>query len=203
VRPARGSDIAKILVYLAASLLLGAVFAPWLYSAGKGLAEITAGKQTNAFVAWLAGACGRTRFPRYFNCSVMLAAAILFPPLFQWLKVGKSRARFRDTPWSLRLPDSVVACDDGQPLRKNPHGPQDAGVGFLIAVTPFVLFGAALVAMGWFHWETAGQSALASETWKAIGSSLREGIIPLAIVIATGFAVHALTRSHEQCQDKA
>src|ERR1035437_1472384 len=50
VRPARGSDIAMILVYLAASLLLGAVFAPWLYSAGKGLAEITAGKQTNAFM---------------------------------------------------------------------------------------------------------------------------------------------------------
>lgn len=185
MRPARGSDLAKILAYLAGSLFLGALLAPWLHNLGKGLVEITHNKHTNFLIAWLAGACERAGFPRYFQRAVMLAAALLFPPVFQWLKVGRSRVRFRDTPWSLRLPDSVVACNEGQPLGKNPHGPRDAAIGFLMALSPLVLFGAALVALGWFHWQTG--PSFSSEAFQALGKAL-------PVCIGVGFAEEVVFR---------
>ena len=172
----RGSDIAKILAYVAGSLLLGALIAPWLYNLGKGLAEITVGKQSNAFIAWLAAECARAQFSRYFDRSVALAAAILFPPLFQWLKVGRTPVRFRDTPWSLRLPDSVVACNEGQPLRKNPRGLRDALGGFLVAVVPLIVIGMLLLANGWFQLSDACHISLTAEAWRVLAKALRLGI---------------------------
>ena len=162
----------KILAYLAGSLLLGAVFAPCLYKLGKGLVELTGGKPANVLLAWLAGACDRARFPRYFDRSVMLAAAILFLPIFRRHGQGECRVRYRDTPWSLRLPDSMVDCDAGQPLRKNPDGARDALAGFLIAAIPMVVFGAALIGCGWFHWYDGCRNSFACEAGRALGKAL-------------------------------
>lgn len=155
VRRAFPNDVVKILCYVAAVLLLGAVLAPWLYNGGKALAEVTEGKPTNAFVEWLAAACRRSYFPRFFGRSVQLSALILFFPLVQWLKMGRGPMRYRDTPWSFRLPDSAIAANEGQPLKRNPRGPAQLATGFLIASVSLLLLGYTLLHAGAFIWQNA------------------------------------------------
>lgn len=148
------SDIFKILAFLAATLLAGALVAPWLYNAGKALAEITAGGEGPGFIHWLADACRRSEFPRFFDRSVLLAALLLLVPTIHWLKIGRPKGRFRDTPWSLRAPDLAIIDAGGQPLRRNPRGPLEAAAGFLLAASLLLFIGHALLSSGWFTWRT-------------------------------------------------
>lgn len=140
MRRAPGNDILKVLCYVAAVLLLAALIAPWLYNGGKALFEVAGTKvapvvtkRTLSPLTALADACGRSNFPRFFNRSVMISAVVLFFPLMKWLKVGAGPVRYRDTPWSFRLPDSAIATHEGQPLRRNPLGWLQMLVGFILA----------------------------------------------------------------------
>ncbi len=71
-------DVLKLWLYAAASVLLGAWFAPLLYNAGKALAEVSSVKATNGPLQWLAGICRAAEFPAFFEASLLVAAAILF-----------------------------------------------------------------------------------------------------------------------------
>ena len=109
MRDEASSDVLKVWLHAAASVLLGAWISPLLYNMGKGLAEVSEGKQTNGPLEWLAGVCRTADFPAFFAASLLLAAAILLLPLIQWLRGG-------------RQPEAAR----GQRLRKNPLGARQA-----------------------------------------------------------------------------
>ncbi|MFC7338613.1 CPBP family intramembrane glutamic endopeptidase [Haloferula chungangensis] len=154
------SDVLKIFLYVAASLALGAVISPWLYNLGMGLAEVTEGKDTNGVIHWLATHArnAEDNFPRYFDRALLLAAVVLLFPLRSWLRVGREAGRFRDTPWSLRLPDSAVVMDRGQPLRRNPRGVIQGLMGFLLAAGLLLVSGWLMIQAGMFMWRDAATS---------------------------------------------
>jgi len=158
VRHGLQSDVLKIFAYVAAALVLAAVISPWLYQFGKGLAEVTADKQTNGVIRYLAEAAGRADFPKFFDRALMLSALVLLFPLTAWLKLGRTPGSYRDTPWSLRLPDNVVVVDRGQPLRKNPQGPLQFGTGFILAAGLLLLSGWLMLQAGCFMWRDAAES---------------------------------------------
>ncbi|MEP4076743.1 CPBP family intramembrane glutamic endopeptidase [Haloferula sp.] len=148
------SDVLKIFLYVAASLALGAAMAPWLYNIGMGIAEVTEGKETNELFAWLGehARSAKDNFPRFFDRSLLLAAVVLLFPLLSWLKMGRESSTYRDTPWSLRIPDSVVAMDQGQPLRRNPDGLFHGLMGFILAAGLLLTSGWLMVQAGMFMW---------------------------------------------------
>jgi membrane protease YdiL (CAAX protease family) len=155
VRRGLESDVFKIFAYVAASLVLGAVLAPLLYQLGKGLAEVFEEKQGNGLIQYVADAAGRSEFPRFFDRAVMLAALVLLFPLTAWLKLGRPPGSYRDTPWSLRLPDNVVISDRGQPLRRNPQGWWQLSTGMVLAAGLLLLSGWLMLQAGCFVWRDA------------------------------------------------
>jgi uncharacterized protein len=158
VRPGQQSDVLKIFAYVAATLILAAVISPWLYQLGKGLAEVTADKQTNGMIRYVAEAAGRADFPKFYDRAMMLSALVLLFPLTAWLQLGRPPGSYRDTPWSLRLPDNVVVSDLGQPLRRNPQGWLQFGTGFILAAGLLLLSGWMMLQAGCFMWRDAGES---------------------------------------------
>lgn len=153
------SDVFKIFAYVAATLVLAAVTSPWLYQLGKGLAEVTADKQTNGAIRYVAEAAARAGFPKFFDRALMLSALVLLFPLTAWLRLGRSPGSYRDTPWSLRLPDNVVVVDRGQPLRRNPQGWLQFGTGFVLAASLLLLSGWLMLQAGCFMWKDAVASS--------------------------------------------
>lgn len=178
----------KVLLYVVGTLVLGAALAPWIYNFGMGIAEVTSEKETNGFVEWLGDAAKRSEdnFPRFFDRAVLLAALLLLGPLLAWLKLGRGGERFRDTPWSLRLPDTVVSSR-GQPLRKNPHGWAEGFFGFVLAGGLLLVSGWVLVKAGFFMWRDAAESThgvpnplvMPIEWFKAIRKA-----VPTAVVVS-------------------
>lgn len=159
VRRGLQSDVFKIFAYVAASLLFAALIAPWLYQLGKGFAEIY-GEKTNSWpVKPLADAAARSDFPRYFNRAVMISAVMLLFPFLAWLRLGRAPGGFRDTPWSLRLPDHAVMTKLGQPLRPNAQGWLQFGTGFFIAAGLLLFSGWVMIQSGCFVWRDAPVSA--------------------------------------------
>jgi len=71
----------KILIYLLATILLGAILAPWIFWAGQYASKF-------GFLGFLA----TTDFQRFFNRSVLISALFLLLPAFQWI----GARRFRD-----------------------------------------------------------------------------------------------------------
>lgn len=152
------SDVFKIFAYVAATLVLGAILAPWLYQVGKGLAEVFREKEGNGLIQHVAAAADRADFPKFFDRALMLSALILLFPLTAWLRLGRAPGSFRDTPWSLRLPDNVVVTDRGQPLCRNPQGWWQFGTGALLAAGLLLLSGWLLLQAGCFMWKDAAAS---------------------------------------------
>lgn len=158
MRRALESDVLKIFVYVAASLVLGAALAPWLYQLGKGLAEVFHEKEGNGLIKYVAAAAERADFPRFFDRALMLAALLLLLPLNAWLRLSRPPGGYRDTPWSLGLPDHLVLTGRGQPLRRNPAGWWEFGTGFAIAAGLLLLSGWLLLQAGCFMWKDAAAS---------------------------------------------
>ncbi|OYV06855.1 MAG: hypothetical protein CFE26_04090 [Verrucomicrobiales bacterium VVV1] len=177
----------KILAYVVAAILLGALLAPWLYTAGKALAEVTQGadvtqrKETNGFIEWMASACRNAEFPRFFNRALMISALVLMIPLIQWLRMERGKLAYRDTPWSLRLPEAAIAANEGQPLRRNHRGPGQLFLGFLVASAGLLLLGLALVHAEVFVWRNSslanGVSVPAINVWKVVRSAVGPAVV--------------------------
>lgn len=200
--PAARRDILKILACVAGCLLLGAALAPWLYQAGKAFAEVTAGRDVSAPVAWLADAARRSDFERYFDRALLLSALVLLVPTLLWLRVGGDGRRFREPAPPNRAADSHVGLP-GQPLRPNARGWREALAGVLMAAALMTGAGWVLAAGGWFRWRhspdvlaAAGEALLSAAAVGVIEEALFRGILlglflralrPLAAVTATSF----------------
>ncbi len=74
------------MLWVVGSLTLAAIIAPWIYRGGMGLAAMTASQDMPALVEWLGAACGRAKFGRFFDRSLLLAALVLLPLLIRRIR---------------------------------------------------------------------------------------------------------------------
>ena len=187
MRRGSASDVVKIFAYVAATLVLGAILAPWIYQAGKGLAEVFREKEGNGLVRYVAAAADRADFPKFFDRSLMLSALVLLFPLTAWLRLGRAPGSHRDTPWSLSLPDNVVVAGSGQPLRRNPQGWLQFGTGALLAAGLLLLSGWLLLQAGCFVWKDAAVSTRGEPNKFVMEIDLLKAatkVVPGALVVA-------------------
>ena len=147
MRSEASSDVLKVWLYAAASVLLGAWFAPLLYNAGKALAEVSSSKQTNGMLELIAGFCRNANFSVFFEWSMLLVAGLLLMPLTAALRGG--RAIESHTNSALHLQERAV---EGQRLLPNPHWLRQWLIGFLMMSVCFLLINVALFFAGIFAW---------------------------------------------------
>lgn len=132
MREGTAADVLKVWLCAAATILLGAWMAPLVYNAGKALADVASSKTTNGPLEWLADVCRVAPFPRFFEASVFLAAALLFLPFFEWLGGRKP---------------------GGQPLGGNTHRARQAVLGFLAAAGMCAVIALVLRFAGVYRWQ--------------------------------------------------
>lgn len=84
------TEIGAVLAWVAMSLLLAALAVPWVHQAGQTLAGHAAAQDAGIVVEWLGAACGRAKYSRYFD-RTLLASAVLLLPLLLW-RVRRIRA---------------------------------------------------------------------------------------------------------------
>lgn len=147
-------DVVKVWLYAAASVALGVWLAPFIYNAGKALAEVSHGRQINGFFEWLAGICRAAEFPRFFSFSLLIAAGVLFFPAMSWL--GGSRAEESVMTRKLRLPVGARAREWGQRLQPNPRGLRQGLIGFLLVSLFFMFMAWVLILGGVMEWRDPG-----------------------------------------------
>jgi membrane protease YdiL (CAAX protease family) len=190
MRSEASSDVFKVWLYAAASVLLGAWASPLLYNAGKAIAEICATKQTNGPLEWLAGLCQTTDFPGFFGVSLLISAVILFLPFMHWLRGG--RAGGDGNPWSFRLPHSARTRTAGQRLAKNPHGLRQGVTGFLLVSALFLMLAGVMVLTGIFEWKSPGEN-VAKLVLRASAAAL--GLAVLQEILFRGIAMGIFLRA--------
>ena len=81
------SDAFKILVFIAGTIVLGALLAPFLYQGGKFV--VARGWLEGGLFDGLNDSMDRARFSRYFNRSILLGGFIMIFPTVKWLNAGK------------------------------------------------------------------------------------------------------------------
>jgi membrane protease YdiL (CAAX protease family) len=110
------SEIGAAVVWVVCTLMLAALLAPWVYQGGKWLAAEAAAKELPAILEWLGAACGRSKFVRFFDRTLMFSALLLLPLLFRrihGLRAGKGDDRaggLRRVPLKSAMGQIVVGC---------------------------------------------------------------------------------------------
>jgi membrane protease YdiL (CAAX protease family) len=110
--------LAQILLYLAATVLIGALLAPALFWLAQSAARHLHSPRLVDFLA-------KTDFARYFDRAIMLTALALLWPLFKALRIRN------------------FGHDLG--LARDRRGWRRLGAGFLVALAPLALLGAVLI----------------------------------------------------------
>jgi uncharacterized protein len=171
------SDVLKVWLYAAASVILGSWISPVIYNAGKALAEVSSTKTTNGPIQALGKLCDTADFPRFFQGSLILAGVVLFLPFVEWLRGGRGSDGTVNRPWQVRVPDARGAWS-GQRLEKNPSAARHLLRGFLVVTALFSLIGGVLMLAGVLHGKTpvggAGNWLLKSAFITAIFSVFQE-----------------------------
>ncbi len=146
------SEVLKVWLYATASVLLGAWVSPLVYNAGKALADVSAAKQTNGLLQWLAGICRAADFPKFFEACLLGSAVLLFVPFIHWLQAGRQSAEGRQAP------DRTGGWSRGQRLHGNPGGLRQAATGFLLVTLLFLGIAGILTLAGVFTWKHLNES---------------------------------------------
>lgn len=145
----------KVWLYVAASVAVGAWAAPLVYNTGKALAEVSAQKDINGPVEWLADRCRTMEFPGFFVASVAMSALVLALPF----ALGLNRpSAAKPLIW------------DDQRLQWRRAGALDLAVGFGWAAAPVLVLGALYSG---FHWRPASLPMFAL----AVGIALVQEIL--------------------------
>jgi membrane protease YdiL (CAAX protease family) len=74
-------------MWVLGSLVLAAFISPWLYQGGKHLAARAAAEDLPAVLEWLGAACGRAKFGRYFDRSMLISALVFMPFLYRRIRM--------------------------------------------------------------------------------------------------------------------
>lgn len=77
------SEIGAVVGWILGSLVLAAVFAPWVCRGGQWLAEVAEARDLPRMIEWVAESCGRAKFSRFFDRSLLFSALVLLPCLIR------------------------------------------------------------------------------------------------------------------------
>jgi membrane protease YdiL (CAAX protease family) len=109
------SEAGAAICWVLSAVVLAATISPWLYQAGKNLAEAAETKDLNPLLEWLGGACQRARFGRFFSRSLVISAAAMLP-LLLW-RIRRIRAEGRSATqssngvsWKSTLIQGATGC---------------------------------------------------------------------------------------------
>lgn len=170
------SDITKIFIFLALTLLGAALLFPWLYNAGKMVAEVAGAHSSTPAMLWFAQRCAEAGAGRYFSASLLVVAALLAGPLVMWLRLEKAHKPRSAGPWRVKLPRSSQAPPAGQPLRRNDRAWLHSATGALLAGSLTLLMMWLLIRTGWVRMD---QPAL----WRAaVTSSVIPALLAAAVI---------------------
>lgn len=136
------SDVFKVWLYAATSIVLGAWISPLFYHAGKALAEVSVTKTISDMVDRLAKVCRQAEFPLFYQAALMVAAVVLFFPWLDWIKARRAEGESGGGAWRLCRPDKTGESGR-EVLAKNPEGFWQAAAGFLLAAGLLLLLGIA------------------------------------------------------------
>lgn len=101
------SEAGVVIVWILGALILAAWISPWVCRGGQWLASEAAVRDWPGIIEWVAESCGRAKFSRYFNRSLMFSALILLPCL-----IGRIRSIRRHMPALAVDPALVSASSD-------------------------------------------------------------------------------------------
>lgn len=128
------SEVLKVTVYLMATALLGALLAPALFFSAQWL--VGQGWLEGGPLDALNAALERSKFSRYFNRAMLVAAVLMIYPTVRWVRAGgKDAGRPR--------------IDVG--LKSNPDRWKQLGLGFVVALLPLLLMGWLYVVVGYYR----------------------------------------------------
>lgn len=80
------SEAGAIVLWLVAALFLAALFTPYLYEAGKSLAENAKTAEYPAWIESVAGSADRAKLDRYFSRCLLVCSLVLLPFLIRRVK---------------------------------------------------------------------------------------------------------------------
>ncbi|NOY00737.1 MAG: CPBP family intramembrane metalloprotease [Verrucomicrobia bacterium] len=168
------SEALKITVYLTITMLLGAILAPPLFLSCKWI--VAQGWLEGGPLDALNAALERSKFSRYFNRAVMLAAIVMIYPTIRWIRADS---------------DNVDRLKNNIALKTNTARWKQLALGFLLAAVPLLLMGWAYVKVGFyqprsgddFEWSRVFTSALTAAAGAALLEELffRWGLMGLVL----------------------
>jgi len=102
------SEAGAIVIWLVMSLLIAALLTPFLYDAGKTLAEHAKTADYFGWIESVAASADRARLDRYFSRSLLISALVLLPFLIRRVRAipkneGCDRYSLRKMNWSDRM----------------------------------------------------------------------------------------------------
>ena len=151
------SDILKLWTFVIASLIGGALLTPWLFEAGKGLAEAELNHPTGVgAISWLAEKARSHPYEDFFKRSLTIVAVLLLYPTYRWIKKSE-------------------AGSNRHQLKKNPVRFKDWALGFIVASNLLLTLGFLGVSTGFYEFDEPIEVAKGLK--KAIGPALGAGII--------------------------
>lgn len=103
------------MIWVLGALCMTAVISPWVYQAGKQLAATAQASDLPGAVEWLAAACERSKFSRFFDRSLLLCALVGLPFLLRRIRKLRSEAVGEQTPrvkisWQLAAIQILTGC---------------------------------------------------------------------------------------------
>ena len=126
------SDLTKVTLYFALTILASAVVSPWIYNAGMLLAEVGQSRALNPMLDWLANRCMGTPFAFYYYHTLVITALTLAGPFIMWCKLSTQGEKQPVKPWRVRLRKPTDSNQKGQALHRNVNASLHIGVGILI-----------------------------------------------------------------------
>lgn len=109
------SEAGAVILWAMLVLVLAAAIAPWLYQAGKSLADSAASEDLPDVLEWLGAACGRAEFSRFFARALMLSATLTLPGLVWRVQVKRAESASGviscvAVPWQSAVAQIAVGC---------------------------------------------------------------------------------------------
>ncbi|MEC8826930.1 MAG: CPBP family intramembrane glutamic endopeptidase [Verrucomicrobiota bacterium] len=167
------SDAFKILVFIAGTVVLGALLAPFLYVGGKHV--VAEGWLEGTLLDDINGSMDRAKFSRYFNRAILLGGFIMILPTVRWLNAGKKKR------------GSVKEFINLDP---NPAWWRHLLIGFVAGGASLLVLGSGYVAQGWYVMKDTDKP-LYEVLLEALGTGIAVGLLEELVFRGALYAVLA------------